>query len=193
MTGSLANYTWNNEHSDIDLHILMDFKKVDDKSEFVRNYFKAKKDEWIDKHQGLKIKGFPIEVYVQDKDEKHAASGIYSLEKDKWLKKPDRKNFSDDDYEDDIVKKTVSEYMNQVDDIIEKFEKTEDMHQIEEIYDEANEVFDNIKNERKDAFKTSTKELSTGNVIFKTLRRNGYIEKIIDLRNKSYDKINSLC
>ena len=28
---------------------------------------------------------------------------------------------------------------------------------------------------------------------FKTLRRNGYIEKIIDLRNKSYDKINSLC
>ena len=192
MTGSLANYTWNNEHSDIDLHILMDFKKVDDKTEFVRNYFKAKKDEWLDKHQDLKIKGFPIEVYVQDKDEKHAASGIYSLEKDKWLKKPDRKNFSDDDYEDDVVKETVSDYMNQIDDIIEKFEKTEDMHQIEEIYDEANEVFDNIKNERKDAFKASTKELSTGNVIFKTLRRNGYIEKIIDLRNKSYDKINSL-
>ena len=193
MTGSLANYTWNNEHSDIDLHILMDFKKVDDKIEFVRNYFKAKKDEWAEKHQELKIMGFPIEVYVQDKNEKHAASGIYSLEKNKWLKKPDRKNFSDNDYEDDVVKETVSEYMNQIDDIIEKFEKTEDMHQIEKIYDEANEIFDNIKNERKDAFKLSTKELSTGNVIFKTLRRNGYIEKIIDLRNKSYDKINSLC
>ena len=193
MTGSLANYTWNNEHSDIDLHILMDFKKVDDKVDFVRNYFKAKKDEWAEKHQELKIMGFPIEVYVQDKNENHAASGMYSLEKNEWIKKPDRKNFSDDDYEDDVVKETVSEYMNQIDDIIEKYKKTEDIHQIEDIYDEANEIFDNIKNERKDAFKKSTKELSTGNVIFKTLRRNGYIEKIIDLRNKSYDKINSLC
>ena len=54
------------------------------------------------------------------------------------------------------------------------------------------DTFDNIKNERLNAFKKSTKELSTGNVIFKTLRRNGYIEKIIDLKNKSYDKINSL-
>lgn len=192
MTGSLANYTWNNEHSDIDLHILMDFKKVDDKVDFVRNYFKAKKDEWAEKHQELKIMGFPIEVYVQDKNENHAASGMYSLEKNEWIKKPDRKNFSDDDYEDDVVKETVSDYMNQIDDIIEKYEKTEDIHQIEDIYDEANEIFDNIKNERKDAFKKSTKELSTGNVIFKTLRRNGYIEKIIDLKNKSYDKLNSI-
>ena len=192
MTGSLANYTWNDEHSDIDLHVLMDFKEVDEKVEFVKNYFKAKKDEWIEKHQELKIMGFPIEVYVQDVNEKHAASGIYSLEKNEWVKKPNRKNFSDDDYEDDVVKETVSDYMNQIDDVIEKFEKTNDNHQIEKIYDEANEIFDNIKNERLNAFKKTTKELSTGNVIFKTLRRNGYIEKIIDLKNKSYDKINSL-
>ena len=192
MTGSLANYTWSDEHSDIDLHVLMDFKEVDEKVEFVKNYFKVKKDEWIEKHQELKIMGFPIEVYVQDVNEKHAASGIYSLEKNEWVKKPNRKNFSDDDYEDDVVKETVSDYMNQIDDVIEKFEKTNDNHQIEGIYDEANEIFDNIKNERLNAFKKTTKELSTGNVIFKTLRRNGYIEKIIDLKNKSYDKINSL-
>jgi hypothetical protein len=26
MTGSLANYTWNEKYSDIDLHIIMDYK-----------------------------------------------------------------------------------------------------------------------------------------------------------------------
>jgi hypothetical protein len=82
--------------------------------------------------------------------------------------------------------------MNQIDDIEEKFNKVEDLHQTEDIYDEAEEVFDNIKGERKNAFKKTNKELSTGNVIFKTLRRNGYIEKISNLKNKSYNKINSL-
>ena len=31
-------------------------------------------------------------------------------------------------------------------------------------------------------------ELSIGNLVFKLLRRNGYIEKIMDLKRKSYDK-----
>ena len=192
MTGSLANYTWNEEHSDIDLHIIMDYKKVDDKTDFVKNYFDAKKKEWNNKHSEIKIFGFPIEVYVQDKNEPHKSSGVYSLEKNEWITEPNRKNFSESDYDDNTVKKTVSDYMNQIDDIEEKFNKVEDLHQTEDIYDEAEEVFDNIKDERKNAFKKSNKELSTGNVIFKTLRRNGYIEKISNLKDKSYNKINSL-
>lgn len=82
--------------------------------------------------------------------------------------------------------------MNQIDDIENKFNKVEDLHQTEQIYDEADEIFDNIKDERKNAFKTTDKELSDGNVIFKTLRRNGYIEKISNLKDKTYDKLNSL-
>ena len=31
-------------------------------------------------------------------------------------------------------------------------------------------------------------ELSLGNLVFKLLRRNGYIEKIMKLKKKSYDK-----
>ena len=43
MTGSLANYNWS-DYSDIDLHIIIDYKKVDDRTNFVAEYFKSKKD-----------------------------------------------------------------------------------------------------------------------------------------------------
>ena len=192
MTGSLANYTWNEKYSDIDLHIIMDYTKVDKRVDFVKNYFDSKKKEWNEKHKDIKIYGFPVEVYVQDEKETHKSSGVYSLETNEWVTEPDADNFSDDDYNHEAVKKVVADYMNQIDDIESKFNKVEDLHQTEQIYDEADEIFDNIKDERKNAFKTTDKELSDGNVIFKTLRRNGYIEKISNLKDKTYDKLNSL-
>lgn len=192
MTGSLANYTWDENYSDIDLHIIIDYNKVDTKKDFVKNYFDSKKKEWNEKHKELKIFNFPVEVYVQDKNETHKSSGVYSLEQNEWIRKPDKKNFSKNDYNENDVKNIVSDYMNQIDDIETKFNKVEDGHQAEQIYDEAEEVFDSIKDERKNAFKKTSKELSTGNVVFKTLRRNGYIEKISKIKDKSYDKINSL-
>ena len=46
ITGSIANYNWSEEYSDIDLHVLYDFKKVDKRVDFVKNYFDAKKKNW---------------------------------------------------------------------------------------------------------------------------------------------------
>lgn len=192
MTGSLANYTWNEEYSDIDLHILLNYKDVDERVDFVKEYFNLKKNEWNDKHQEIKIFGFPIEVYVQDINEPHKSSGVYSLEKNEWIVEPNKNNFSDDDYDETIVKTRVSDYMNQIDELEDDFNDTDDNHKIEDIFDNAEELFNDIKDERKKAFKKSDKELSDGNIIFKALRRNGYIEKISDLKNKSYNKINSL-
>ena len=193
MTGSLANFTWNEEYSDIDLHIVMDFKKVDKRTDFVKNYFKSKKKEWEDKHENLKIYGFPIEVYVQDKNEKHTASGIYSLEKNDWIIEPNRDNFDENDYEDDVVKQKVSEYTKKIDDLLEDFEEKTTETDIETIYNKSISLFNKIKDERNDELHAKdAKELSNGNLIFKSLRRNGYIEKLINLRNNSYDKCNSL-
>ena len=43
MTGSLANYTWNEKYSDIDLHIIYDFNDIDERTDFVEGYFDGKK------------------------------------------------------------------------------------------------------------------------------------------------------
>jgi len=192
MTGSLANYTWNEEYSDIDLHIILNYKDVDERTDFVKNYFDAKKKEWNEKHKDIKIYGFPVEVYVQNENEPHKSSGVYSLEKNEWVTEPDVNNFSEDDYDKNNVKTKVADFMNKIDGLENDFNTTDDEHQIEIIFDDAESLFNDIKDERKNAFKETDKELSDGNIVFKTLRRNGYIEKISDLKNKTYDKINSL-
>lgn len=192
MTGSLSNYTWNEEYSDIDVHIILDYKKVDERTDFVKEYFKMKKDEWNEKHKDLKIYGYPIEVYVQDKSEPHASSGIFSLEKNEWVIEPDAKKFKKDDYDEKNVRDKVADYMNKIDDLDDKFNSTDDSYHVETIHDDAEELFGDIKKERQDAFTKSKKEFSDGNVIFKTLRRNGYIDKVVNLKDKSYDKMNSI-
>lgn len=192
MTGSLANYNWDENYSDIDLHIILDYKKVDERIEFVKEYFNSKKNEWNQKHENLKIFGFPVEVYVQDKAEKHNSSGVYSLEKNEWIIEPKQDNFNEDDYDETIVKTKVSDYMNKIDDIEDSLNTTDDKHKIETVYDESEKLFNDIKDERANAFKKSDKELSDGNLVFKTLRRNGYLDKISTIKNKSYDEMNSI-
>lgn len=193
MTGSLANYTWSEEYSDIDLHIIYNFSKIDSKIDFVEEYFDSKKTEWNDKHENLKIYNFPVEVYVQNKKEKHTSSGIYSLEKNEWIIEPDKEIFNKDDYDDDTVKNAVSKYTKQIDELINNLDEATIESEIETIYNKSIELYNDIKNERNDELKCKNpKELSNGNLIFKSLRRNGYIEKLLDLRNKSYDKCNSL-
>lgn len=193
MTGSLANYTWNEKYSDIDLHIIYDFNDIDERTDFVEGYFDGKAKEWNDKHENLTIYDFPIEVYVQNKSEKHVSGGIYSLEKNKWITQPDFEDLNSNDYQDRVVKKKVSKYMNQIDELIEKFEKSDTESELETIYDKSITLYSKIKNERNNGLREKEqKELSNGNLIFKTLRRNGYIEKLLNLRNNSYDKCNSL-
>ena len=88
MTGSMCNFNWS-EFSDIDLHLIVDFNEVDEKKEFVKQYLDSKKNEWNNEHEGLKIMGFPVELYVQDVDDSLEAGGIYDLEENAWARKPD--------------------------------------------------------------------------------------------------------
>ena len=76
LTGSIANYNWS-KYSDVDVHILVDYKEVWDKTEFVEDYFKSKKQLWSEEHDGLKIYGFPVEMFVEDSNNENPNSGIY--------------------------------------------------------------------------------------------------------------------
>ena len=191
ITGSLAHFTWNPQYSDIDLHIVMDFKKVDERTDFVKEYFDAKKREWNENHSGIKIFGYPVEVYVQDKSEVNNSNGVYSLEKNKWLKKPDRSSLNAKEVHQSRIRKRVATFMNAIDEVEAK-SKTDDDYMLEKCYDRAQLIFKKIKNERKRGFEKSDSEMNDGNLIFKSLRRNGYIEKILSIMAKISDKLNSL-
>ena len=90
-TGSLANFNWS-KFSDIDLHIVIDFKKVDSDDKIVKTLFDAKKNVWNKEHD-ITVYDYPVELYVQDKNESLAATAVFSVLKNKWLKKPNREEF----------------------------------------------------------------------------------------------------
>lgn len=193
ITGSLANYNWNDKYSDIDLHILVDYEDVDERVDFVREYFTLKKNEWNQKHKGLKIFGFPVEVYVQDANEPHASSGVYSIDRDEWITEPDRDKIRSGKVDKKHVRETVSTYMNKIDCLIDIYKHhKDDKHEMEQVAKDAAEMLDEIKKTRKDDLAKYAREMCDGNLIFKALRRADYIGKLIKLKNLAYDKINSL-
>lgn len=189
ITGSLANYTWNKKYSDIDLHILVDFSKFKGGKTFAKEFFSAKKSLWNEKHEKMKILGYPVEIYVQDTSEFHKSSGIYSLEKDSWIEEPDKEQLTKGKIDKKKVKDTVVNYADRIDDVEEAFKKAKSDYDLRTLEKDAEKILSDIKNERKSGFANNESEINDGNVIFKTLRRTGYIGKIIDLIDDIYDKM----
>ena len=192
ITGSLANFNWNKKFSDIDLHVVMDYSKVDKRKDFVDNYFYSQKKLWNDEHKDLKIFGFPVEVYVQDKNAKHSSTGVYSLDKDKWIVEPERDKLKDAKVNKSLIKNKVAEYIDKIEELLTIYKEADGDYKIREVSEKADKLFDKIKAERKNGLDDKDNEITNGNIIFKCLRRLGYIEKLSNLMSETYDKINSL-
>jgi len=178
LTGSLANYNWS-EYSDVDLHILIDFKETDYNLDMLKEFFDTKKDIWNKQHK-ITIKGFDVEIYVQDVNEEHVSSGVYSILYNKWIVKPNRKNPNIDDNK--ILNKS-EELAKKIDDLIGKSKEGKDVSK------ELERLRKKIKKFRQTGLNDGG-EFSYENLTFKLLRRNGYIGKLLELKNKiTYNKL----
>ena len=190
LTGSLANYNWS-KFSDFDVHVVIDFEEVDDRVNFVKDYFDSKKKLWNEQHENLKIYGFPVEMYVQDSNEFHTASGVYSLELGEWIKKPERNGIQAIKLNKFYIKEKVFKYASKIESLYADAERETDEDRLEQIALSANELFRKIKSMRREALKKGG-EMSSDNIVFKALRRTGYIGKLADVKTKTYDKIFSI-
>jgi len=176
LTGSLANYNWS-EYSDVDLHILIDFEETDYNLDMLKEFFDAKKDVWNEQHK-IQIKGFDVEIYVQDVNEEHVSSGVYSVLHDKWVVKPNHKTPNIDDNK--ILDKS-EELGKKIDDLVNDSKEGKD------VSDELERLRKRIKKFRQTGLSDGG-EYSYENLTFKLLRRNGYIEKLFKLKNNITDK-----
>lgn len=189
LTGSICNYNWS-EQSDIDMHIIMDFSQIDSKKNLVRGFMDAKKNEWNDMHEDLNIYGFTVELYVEDPSESAVSSGVYSLQKNEWIKEPSKNNIELNGI--DTIKELSAAIMTMIDDYEEMFYiEKDDSHKVEEIGDDLEELRIFIKNMRKEQL-AEDGEMAVGNIVYKVLRRSGYLDSLYDLQNAIYDKLNSI-
>ena len=184
LTGSLANYNWTDK-SDLDVHVLIDFSDVDENVELVKKALDGMRFIWNLRHN-IKLRGFDVELYVQDIHEPHTASGLFSLLNNEWIRIP-KYNPPDIDYKD-VDKK----YQGIVADILqmENLMATADFSSVteEELYNHAQKLKKKIMDMRKEGLAREG-EFSVENLVFKKLRNEGYIEKIIELISKAYTNI----
>lgn len=193
ITGSLANYNWNEKYSDIDLHVIIDYKKVDKRTDFVSNYFYSQKKLWNEEHEKLQIFGFPVEIYVEDINQTHGSRSIYSLEKNEWLNEPKRNDLTKIKVNKSNIKKNISIYTKKIDNLLDLYNKEKsDKHKLEIIYKKAEELFNEISKNRKESLNKEKTEITEPNIVFKSLRRLGYFDKLTKIISDSYDKLNSL-
>lgn len=174
LTGSLANYNWS-QYSDVDLHILIDFEESKYEVKILKEFFDAKKNVWNEKHN-IKIKGYDVEVYVQDVTEEHISSGVYSILHNNWVIEPKKETPNIDDRK--ILEKG-EEFAKKIDSLV----KTQDESTMSKLED----LRKKIKEFRQSGLESGG-EYSYENLTFKLLRRNGYIQKLLQLKNKLKDR-----
>jgi len=183
LTGSLTNYNWN-KNSDFDVHILMDFSEVDDNVELVKKAFDGQRFMWNIRHNII-IKEHDVELYVQDVNEENISSGCYSLMNHKWIKEPSY-NPPDVDTKDVDVKYDARAF--DIDEFEKLANKKLDPYDSEQYYNKAKELKNKIMKSRKEGLSDSG-EFSIENLVFKKLRNEGKLKKLIDSIGILYDKI----
>lgn len=185
LTGSLANYNYT-EYSDFDVHVIMNLKGIDDEHpEILNEAVQGIRFRWNLRHD-IKIKGYDVELFLQSLDDPDASTATYSLTKNIWIKNPKY----DVPYVDEIeLERKYLSYVYDIDQL-----ETRLLHgskipsNAKDLYKRAKLVKEKIQKMRNETLRKEG-EFSIGNLTFKKLRNTGYIEKIINIITKSYDKI----
>ena len=157
ITGSNANYTWT-EYSDLDLHLIVPGTPTQEQ----RELYSAKKALWAELHD-IRIKGLPVECYVQGEAEPHHSTGVYSIEADSWLEKPKKVR---PDIDDDSVEAKKDDLMRRI-----------EVALLSKDIDRLRAVKDRVTDMRKSGLERAG-EWSVENIVFKILRNLGIIDEI---------------
>lgn len=190
LTGSICNYNWS-KFSDIDLHIVVDFKEISDNIDFVQEYFNDKKNAWNDEHDGLKIYGFPVELYVEDINAETKSGGIFDLEKNAWIKVPNPDDIHSIELDKYEIKNKSANIMTKIDDYYDLLNSTDDSDKLLKLNKKVQKLSKRLKNMRQFGLKRGG-ETDPYNIVYKVTRRMGYTDKLWQISTLLYNKLNSI-
>ena len=181
LTGSMANFNYT-DFSDLDVHILLDFAKINHDEDLVKKALDGKRFVWNLRHD-IKMGGHDVEVYFQDTEEPHKASGLYSLLNNEWIRVPEHD-------EPEVDERDVSAKADRLKGEISDLEvalQTTDGDDLGDLAEAADALRDKVARMRKDSLEANG-EFGIGNLAFKELRNSDYMERLIDVSNAIYDK-----
>jgi predicted nucleotidyltransferase len=183
LTGSLANYNWTPK-SDLDVHVLIDFSKLNPDIALVKKGIDGQRFIWNLRHN-IVIRSHDVELYLQDVNEPHVASGLFSLLNNEWIRIP---KYNPPQIDEMDVQKKFEGIVNDIDQLEANLQSGSQDISPRELYDHSEKVKSRIMKMRKEGL-AERGELSVENLVFKKLRNEGYIQNLIDLISRSYEKI----
>jgi predicted nucleotidyltransferase len=183
LTGSLANYNWSN-YSDVDLHIVVDFLQVDENLDLVKAFFDNARMRWNQNHH-IRIKGYDVEIYVEDAREQHLSSGVYSVLKGEWIKEPKK-------YKNHIDFSSARQKAEDLEFQVNIINNLITARKFKTAFKNIERLKKKIKNMRRAGLESQRREFSVENIAFKILRRDGTLETLSDLRTTLYDAMLSV-
>lgn len=161
VSGSNAAYTYT-PHSDIDLHLVV--RIPEDQDTMYKELFDAKKALY-NLTRNIKVRGFDVELYVQDYNDPVKSLGIYSVLRDKWIDFPKRVKA---DIDDVSVMARVDIYTRRITEVL----AGDDLAL-------AKTVWNDLKAMRKSGLEKSG-EFSPENIAYKILRTRGLASGLYD-------------
>lgn len=180
--GSNASYNYTKD-SDIDLHILTNTKGTKYSVEVAGALYSAYRS-LFNKNLDIEFFGIPVEIFIETEDSTRVSNGIYSVKKNKWIKKPVQEEIPE--YDTKALDKLVVEWEDKcvklIDEIkADKFENEDKVvKMLENIYEKL----------RKKGI--SKGEYSVENLAFKELRNKGYLDQLKDYKHDLVSKRLSL-
>ena len=180
--GSNASYNYTKD-SDIDLHILANVKATDYDTEIAAALYGAYRTIF-NKTLDITLYDIPLEIFVETEDSTRVSNGVYSVKKNKWIKKPVAEDIPEYDTEalNELVDKWEAKCKELIDDI--KADKLDDEKKVVKMLEDIYEKL------RKKGI--SKGEYSVENLAFKELRNKGYLDQFKEYRNELVSKRLSL-
>ena len=167
VSGSNAAYTYT-PNSDLDLHLVVDLPEAD-ASEVYRELFDAKKYQYNDTH-AITIGGVPVELYVENANQKPVSQGIYSVLNNEWIDVPKRRRPAINDMS---VKSKFEDLGHRIEAAI----ATKDFEKIDSMAKKIKQI--------RQAGLDQHGEFGPENLAFKVLRTQGLIKQLYDARNEA--------
>lgn len=169
ITGGQVSYYYT-EHSDLDLHLIVDFDNVECDRE-AEELFDTKRLLYKQRYN-ITVNGIPVELYVENKDYP-AVSSSYSILQDRWIVEP-RRNVGNIDRKEIVRMSTVWQK------IIDAAIASKDVKT-------AQKTLSLLRKYRKTGLKTSG-EYGVPNLVYKTLRNSKNVEELTTFIDRMHDK-----
>jgi len=175
LTGSNAafNYT---VQSDLDVHLIVPYAQTGSPS-LAENLFLTKKALWAS-YYDIKVRGQPVELYVEDKASPAQSNGVYSLLRDRWVREPKAVPPA---LNDSAITRKVEGLAAEITALMDAHPPAEDIDRL----------FAKLHAMRQSGLQDGG-EFAVDNISFKVLRALGYLDDLWNARRKAVGSVLSL-